>query len=118
MTNFEIGVSVLTAILLLLGVIPLRASWRRNGIWAAIDLALLVAPATVFVATIVVRARSSSDQVAWGLLGYPWFILMVSLASVYIAVYTPVIARPPQTAVSAALLLLECSIAIFWAASI
>jgi hypothetical protein len=105
-----------SGLLLLLGVPALRASWRRQRAWALVDVALLALPVTIYVEVLLIRARSSNEQIAWGLLGFPWFIQIVSLVSVYLSVYTPAITwLPRRTSRSVIFLIVESVLAFVWA---
>ena len=116
--SFAFWLWAFSGLLLLLGVPPLRASWRRQGAWALVDVALLAVPVTIYVEALLMRARSSNEQIAWGLLGIPWFIQAVSLASVYLSVYIPAIAWLPNwTARSLIFLIAESVLALVWAAN-
>jgi hypothetical protein len=114
--SFALWVLTFSGLLLLLGVPPLRASWRRQGAWALVDVALLIVPVTIYVQVLLMRARSSNEQIAWGLLGFPWFIQIVSLISVCLSVYIPAIAwLPNRTARSLIFLIAESVLALVWA---
>lgn len=116
--SFAFWLWTFSGLLLLLGVPALRASWLRQGAWALVDVALLALPVTIYVEVLLMQARSSNEQIAWGLLWIPWFIQIVSLASVYLSVYIPVIAwLPNRTVRSLIFLIAESVLALVWAAN-
>ena len=116
--NFAFSLWTVSGLLLLLGVPPVRASWRMHGARVMVDVALLVAPVSIYVATLLMRAHSSNDQIAWGLLVIPWLIQMASLVSIYASVYIPaVVWLPKRIARSLIFLMAESILALVWAAN-
>jgi hypothetical protein len=110
--NFEQANLAAAIILLSVAAYPLRLAWLRSRLYAT-DVALLVSPTIIFVATILVRARGSGEQVAWALVLFPLFVLAMSVAGVYISIFIGLRLGLQPRAMSAIILASACLLALF-----
>jgi hypothetical protein len=104
---------VLVAVPLALAVVPVAAARRSRSLFAT-DIGLVILPAVAFVVS--VGTFNEAAQIGWALIIYPFLIVWLSVAALYVRVFfLPRVGVRPSVGATGTLLLAIAAASAFGA---
>ena len=104
---------LVVSLLLLAATYPVRYAFRSKTLFAT-DIGLVLLPAPTFIASLL--AFNEPAKTGWAVIGYPFLVLAISVAALFIRVFAlPQVGIPPKVGSLVAVVLAVVAAAAFGA---